>query len=98
MQPARHRAPTPVPLRGASTHLRIPAQPAEFPAGKLDARKMAGYARFSRVDQPQDRPGPTDEAGRSMGWWENLQLRVGGVDARVRAVEQMGTSSDPRQV
>src|SRR5437762_2457833 len=33
-----------------------------------------------------------------MGWWENLQLKVGGVDARVRAMEQMGASGDPRQV
>lgn len=33
-----------------------------------------------------------------MGLWENIQLRVGGVDARVRAMEQMGASSDPRQV
>src|SRR5438552_2912838 len=33
-----------------------------------------------------------------MGWWENIQLKVGGVDARVRAMEQLGASGDPAHV
>src|SRR6266851_7046153 len=33
-----------------------------------------------------------------MSLWDSLQLRVGGVDARVRAMEQMGASGDPKKV
>jgi HEAT repeat protein len=42
----------------------------------------------------QDYPNTKEWSQSAMGWWESLQLQVGGVESRVRAVEQLGASGN----